>query len=241
MLNEDPDVLARSLSTSPASAALECLPGLFHYEEDESAQKLYFSERSHALRVLEALNEQRRQHVLCDVIVCVDDQEFACHRSVLAACSPYFFAMFSSDMRESLEQRVSISGIAPAIMEQLINYAYTANITISQEDAQHLLSAANMVQMTSIREACCAFLEREMSPANCIGIYCFAEAHVCDILSAKAKAYAMENFSEVAQHDEILCLPCCTLVDLIASDELIVTSEEVVFQAVINWVRYGMG
>ena len=44
--------------------------------------------------------------------------------------------------------------------------------------------------------------------------------------------------SEVAQHDELLCLPCSTLVDLIASDELTVTSEEVVFQAVINWVKY---
>ena len=44
--------------------------------------------------------------------------------------------------------------------------------------------------------------------------------------------------SEVAQYDEILCLPCSTLVDLIASDELTVTSEEVVFQVVINWVKY---
>ena len=44
--------------------------------------------------------------------------------------------------------------------------------------------------------------------------------------------------SEVALHDEILCLPCSTLVDLIASDELRVTSEETVFQAVINWVKH---
>ena len=71
--------------------------GLFHYEEDESAQKLFFSETSHALHVLEALNEQRRQRVLCDVIICVEDKEFACHRSVLAAGSPYFFTMFSSE------------------------------------------------------------------------------------------------------------------------------------------------
>ena len=74
--------------------------GLFHYEEDESAQKLFFSETSHALHVLEALNEQRRQRVLCDVIICVEDKEFACHRSVLAAGSPYFFTMFSSKSPE---------------------------------------------------------------------------------------------------------------------------------------------
>ena len=92
---------------------IERVAGLFHYEEDESAQKLYFSERSHALRVLEALNEQRRQHVLCDVIVCVDDQEFACHRSVLAACSPYFFAMFSSKSREFEDRGFDLPPVAP--------------------------------------------------------------------------------------------------------------------------------
>ena len=42
----------------------------------------------------------------------------------------------AADMRESLEQRVTVSGTTPAIMEQLIDYAYTANITISQENAQ---------------------------------------------------------------------------------------------------------
>ena len=39
-------------------------------------------------------------------------------------------------MKESVEPRVNISGIAPSVMGQLIDYAYTANIVISQQDAQ---------------------------------------------------------------------------------------------------------
>ena len=42
----------------------------------------------------------------------------------------------AGDMKESVEPRVAISGIAPAVMGQLIDYAYTANIVISQQDAQ---------------------------------------------------------------------------------------------------------
>jgi hypothetical protein len=45
-------------------------------------------------------------------------------------------------MRESHEKEVRIDGIFPDIMEQLIDFAYTADISITQENAQQLLSAA---------------------------------------------------------------------------------------------------
>ena len=69
--------------------------GLFNRNEDGSYHEYYFSELSHALNVLQGLNKQRLQGALCDVCVCVDGDEFPCHRNVLAACSPYFLAMFT--------------------------------------------------------------------------------------------------------------------------------------------------
>lgn len=146
--------------------------------------------------------------------------------------------ILSGDMRESAERRVSISGIQANIMKQLIDYAYTANITITHDNAQQLLSAANLVQIHSIREACCKFLEKEMDPSNCLGIHCFAEAHVCLKLSEKAKKFAEEHFTEVAHHEEILLLPQNKMIELISSDDLVVMTEEIVLDAVINWVKH---
>ena len=56
--------------------------------------------------------------------------------------------MCLGEMRESIEQRITIADIEPMVMKQLIDYAYTSDITINQDNAQHLLSAANMVQVS---------------------------------------------------------------------------------------------
>lgn len=37
----------------------------------------------------------RSQNLLCDVTIVAEDMEIAAHRVVLAACSPYFHAMFT--------------------------------------------------------------------------------------------------------------------------------------------------
>ena len=65
--------------------------------EDESytSTRRCFSEMSHCLRILQGLNKQRQMGLLCDVMLIVGETEFPCHRNVLAACSPYFMAMFT--------------------------------------------------------------------------------------------------------------------------------------------------
>ena len=41
----------------------------------------------------------------------------------------------------------------------------------------------------------------QLRSALSAGIYCFAEAHLCKELSRKAKSYALDNFSSVAQYE----------------------------------------
>lgn len=141
-------------------------------------------------------------------------------------------------MKESRGKEVTIKGMSPFIMKQLIDFAYTSDISITQENAQQLLSAANLVQINTILQACCNFLEGEMDPSNCLGIHCFAEAHVCVELSEKARSYVIEHFTDVAKHEEILLLPKDKLVEFISQDTLNVHSEEIVFDAILNWVKH---
>lgn len=54
-----------------------------------------------------------------------------CHKVILASVSPYFFAMFNDDMLERNSDVISLHDIEPASLKQLIDYAYTGEITIT--------------------------------------------------------------------------------------------------------------
>lgn len=49
-----------------------------------------------------------RQSRLCDVVLVVEELEIPAHKAVLAACSPYFYAMFTSDLSEAKADRIVI-------------------------------------------------------------------------------------------------------------------------------------
>ena len=63
--------------------------------------------------------------------------------------------MFTCNMSESQQQTIPLKGVEPTIAAKLLDYAYTAEIIITQENVQSLLSAANLLEMLNVRDACC--------------------------------------------------------------------------------------
>lgn len=55
---------------------------------------------SHAKSILNAMNSLRKSNTLCDITLRVESTDFPAHRIVLAACSDYFCAMFTSEVPE---------------------------------------------------------------------------------------------------------------------------------------------
>lgn len=53
---------------------------------------------SHAKSILNAMNSLRKSNTLCDITLRVENTDFPAHRIVLAACSDYFCAMFTSEV-----------------------------------------------------------------------------------------------------------------------------------------------
>lgn len=195
---------------------------------------------AHLREAFQAMHCMQLKGQLCDVRLVAGGQSLLAHRLVLAASSPYFHAMFNSDMCEKAQAEVVLHDIAFSALQQLVEFAYTGEIVIMESNVQSLLPAASLLQVGSVREACCAFLLGQLHPSNCLGIRSFADTHACRDLLGKSHRYALHHFREVAHTDEFLMLPLSQVEDLISSDELNVTSEELVYEATVAWIKHDL-
>ncbi|XP_071808405.1 kelch-like protein 3 [Asterias amurensis] len=191
----------------------------------------------HTQRAFDLLNDFRKQNILCDVTLEAEGVELPAHRVVLAACSPYFSAMFTSQLSESRTQKIILQEIDGSALSQLLDFVYTSEIQVTEENVQTLLPAASLLQLIDVRSACCDFLQKQLHPTNCLGIRAFADMHSCSELYHYAQNYTMQHFSAVVHCDEFTALSADQVSELISSDHLTVPTEEEVFEAVVGWVN----
>ena len=186
------------------------------------------------------LNLIRKRQELCDVALQVGSRKIFAHKVILAACSPYFRAMFTGELAESRQREVTICDIDESAMEILIDFCYTSHIVVEESNVQTLLPAACLLQLAEIQDVCCEFLKRQLDPSNCLGIRAFADTHACRDLLSIANKFTQHNFQDVVEHEEFLLLPLSQLIEICSSDELNVRSEEQVYGAAMAWVKYNI-
>ncbi|XP_076662107.1 kelch protein isoform X1 [Halictus rubicundus] len=211
-----------------------------HIPRESGKDKPPYRNHHHTNRAFDVINEMRKKNLLCDVILVADGgMEVPAHKMVLAACSPYFYAMFTS-FEERDQERITLQGVDYSALELLVDYVYSAEVHVTEENVQVLLPAANLLQLTDVRDACCDFLQAQLHPSNCLGIRAFADLHGCLELLSHADSYIEQHFSEVVDGDEFLTLAAQQVAKLICSDHLMVPSEEKVFECVISWVHHDL-
>ncbi|CAG0881263.1 unnamed protein product, partial [Cyprideis torosa] len=198
-----------------------------------------FTDNANPRRVLQGLNALRQEQDLCDVEILAGDMKIPAHRCVLSAISGFFKRMFTSAMKEAKENQVRLKYLEPDIVKILVEFAYTSGINITKHNVQSLLAAAHQLDITSVFEACCIFLEDHMDSENCIGIHFLAETYECIDLVEKSMEFMRSNFTDVICEEEFLSrITAVKLVEIISSDKVRVEKEEDICDAVLAWIQY---
>lgn len=209
---------------------------------EQAGQEEYtyiYKDVSHPVELLDAFKTFYLDGLFTDITLqCASDVIFHCHKAVLAACSNYFKAMFTSDMKEKSKNQIKLSGLSPATLESLVIYTYTSEIQITKSNVQSLLQAADLLQFTSVKKACEQFLVRHLDIANCLGMHSFAEYHACSELERESRRILLSRFGEVWQQDEFLEISSKKLQFILTRKNLSVWKEEAAIEAILKWIVY---
>ena len=95
----------------------------------------------------------RKNESFVDVKLLVKDKEFAAHKAVLAAASPFFLSLLTSDMRESKEHliRIELEKATASVMEDVLQYIYTGNVSVTEENAHNLMATADYLLLPGLK------------------------------------------------------------------------------------------
>uniref|UniRef100_A0A8C3GBM9 Kelch-like family member 7 n=1 Tax=Cyclopterus lumpus TaxID=8103 RepID=A0A8C3GBM9_CYCLU len=188
--------------------------------------------------IMGVMNNLRKQGTLCDVTLVVQGKTFPAHRVVLAAASHFFSLMFTTRMMESMSHEVELRSAEPEIIELLIEFIYTARISVNSSNVQSLLDAANQYQIEPVKKMCVEFLKGQIDATNCLGISSLADCMDCPELKAAAEDFVELHFTEVYKLDEFLQLNVSQLTHLLHQDKLTVRAEAQIYDAAVRWLKY---
>lgn len=184
------------------------------------------------------MNELRKSGFFSDVTLVAEDSELKAHRVVLAANSPYFLAMFTNNMAESLMDTVRLHGLSFLALDCVVNCLYGQDLRLTNSNVNEVLSVSSMLQVNPVTEACEIFLLRKLHPSNCITVRSIADKFSCPKLLQAAESFIEKNFVDVSVSEEFQQLPLDGIIRLISKEDLNVHSEEQVFEAVLRWIKH---
>uniref|UniRef100_A0A8C9UPT1 Zinc finger and BTB domain-containing protein 14 n=1 Tax=Spermophilus dauricus TaxID=99837 RepID=A0A8C9UPT1_SPEDA len=107
----------------------------------------------HKTLFLKTLNEQRLEGEFCDIAIVVEDVKFRAHRCVLAACSTYFKKLFKK-LEVDSSSVIEIDFLRSDIFEEVLNYMYTAKISVKKEDVNLMMSSGQILGIRFLDKLC---------------------------------------------------------------------------------------
>ncbi|XP_051944431.1 kelch-like protein 14 isoform X2 [Hippocampus zosterae] len=213
---------------------------------------------AHSDTLLHGLNLLWRKQLFCDVTLTAQGQHFHCHKAVLASCSQYFRSLFSSHSAISNNEggkgdqgssgtpssspddklvtpsarpinNLVLQGCSSIGLRLVLEYLYTANVTLSLDTVEEVLSVSKILNIPQITKLSVQFLNDQISVQNYKQICKIAALHGLDETKKLANKYLVEdvlllNFEEM-----------CAMLDALPPP---VESELALFQMSVLWLEH---
>jgi hypothetical protein len=122
------------------------------------------------------------------------------HQNILMARSPYFKAMFESEMSEAQSGSILIEDVSDDIMKELIAFIYTNEFSsdrVVSSHAQELLLASMRFELGDAAAICVEYLAKTLSTKNVSSLLVLADANNVVDLKKRCIDFAVSECPDI--------------------------------------------
>lgn len=189
----------------------------------------------HSNILLQGLKTLREENILIDITVCIDHHKYNAHKVVLSACSDYFKAMFNTNMLEGNNNIVTLYDISAMAFHSILDYLYTSEIELTDENVQDVLEAAVYLQIPHIIDMCTEYLEKHLNAENYAGIVKIAKTLALRELEITVYNYICDNLSVLAKLDQFRYLSADHIENILKFDIPVDCTEADLLHFILKW------
>ncbi|RZC73488.1 hypothetical protein C5167_048968 [Papaver somniferum] len=185
--------------------------------------------------MIQKLKGLLKSEIGSDITFQVADEEFRAHKSILAARSPVFKAMFYGLVGNPDMDTVVVEELDPFTFKAMLLFLYSDELPetheLSDSDSpctsttimRHLLTAADRYNLPRLRQMCGAKLYEDIAANNVAETLALAELHQCLELKTACLKFAAkpENLKEVMKSDGYADLEKSLLTDLLKTSAMV--------------------
>ncbi|XP_077294824.1 kelch-like protein 25 [Arctopsyche grandis] len=175
-----------------------------------------------AAKRVEYLYDAMKRDKKCDAGFTVRGRNFPAHLIVLMACSEFF------GTNEGRVEEI-FSDFEFEVIEAILKYCYTGQISIDENQFEKLMELANRLEVKIPKQF------KTVDLSNCLEVLKLSGDSE---LIKKAMDFTLKNFETLHTTQDFLNLPTSNVTEILKSDDLIMSSEEDVFNAVKLWVNH---
>ena len=159
---------------------------------------MHYTSVNHAHQAIEQINQLRNRRELCDIILRCNETRIFAHKLVLSVNSPYFKGLMNTRyyMEPGLYEH-PLKGIEGDAVQTIVNFFYTATVSVNEESVWTLLPAAAKLHVAEIQSLCSNFLLSILDIENCLKIHHIATECLASNLLKESTDFIKENFDKV--------------------------------------------
>jgi len=132
-----------------------------------------------------------------DIGFIVAGQEIKAHKLILSARSPVFAAMFRSDLKKKVMDRIDLPDVSPDIFNEFLHFIYTDRVELTESNVTPLLAAADNYLLPLLKFKCEEFIIKNLSIENCTEMMTLADLHNALNLKKMTEDYFRSHHTEI--------------------------------------------